>query len=81
MTCREWSGLLVEREAHALLPAREAAFVAHLARCLECVAYLAAFQAAVRGTRAAFEDDAADDRVPEELVRAIVAASPPRCPA
>lgn len=72
VTCREMLTFLAEYLSGALPPARRAAFDDHLSRCAECVAYINNYQAIVRLAKRASEP--LPDDVPEDLVRALVAA-------
>jgi len=76
LTCRELADFLMAYEDGELSAAERARFDAHLAECPDCVAYLASYRATVALGRKAFEDEdaAASARVPEELVRAVLAA-------
>jgi len=77
LTCREIADFLMDYVS-GLLPAhRLAEFERHLAICPACVDYLRTYQATIRLSRAAFGSSTGDDlppAVPEELVRAILAA-------
>jgi anti-sigma factor RsiW len=59
-----------------LAPDTLAQFERHLSRCANCRAYLAQYRATIAISRGASLDerDAADAGVPEDLVRAILAA-------
>ena len=76
MTCRELVEFLTEYLSGALPPDQRAAFDAHLESCPECVAYLKSYQEAVKLGKEAFRrpDATGPDAVPDELVRAILAA-------
>ena len=70
MTCRVFIAFL-DRYLDGALPERKrAVFEAHLAECTACVHYLEAYRETVRLSRDAFDPA----RVPEDLVRAILAA-------
>jgi anti-sigma factor RsiW len=74
LTCQRVSDFLMaylDRELDAETHAR---FEAHLAECEECVRYLRDYQATVRLARKAYADLDERDRVPERLVKAILAA-------
>jgi anti-sigma factor RsiW len=76
MTCRDFVALLMRYLSAELSPAQWARFEEHLAECPDCVAYLDSYQQTIRLGREAYADpqgDGADD-IPEELVRAILAA-------
>jgi anti-sigma factor RsiW len=76
LSCRDVVDFLMAYDDGELGPAERAAFDAHVAICPDCVAYLASYRASVRLGRRAFADErrAAAEEVPEELVRAILAA-------
>jgi anti-sigma factor RsiW len=76
LRCREVVDFLADYLARALPPARQALFEAHLARCARCPEYLRTYADTIKLGKAAFDDlDApVPDAVPEELVRAILAA-------
>ena len=76
LTCREVADFLMAYEDGELSPAERGEFDAHLAVCPDCVAYLEGYRATVALGKRAFtaDDAAAADEVPEDLVRAIVAA-------
>jgi anti-sigma factor RsiW len=80
MTCRECAEFLSDYLAGELAADVRAAFEHHLSICPNCVTYLEQVRETVRAGRLAFEDDTEPD-VPEDLVRAILAArragSPP----
>lgn len=59
-----------------LPPATRRLFEQHLAECVECVAYIASYEATVRLGKAAFTDEggAPPPEVPEDLVKAVLAA-------
>jgi len=60
--------------ANELVPQARTVFESHLAECPDCVAYLYAYAGTVRLARGAYEGGATEAGVPEQLVRAIVAA-------
>ena len=76
LTCREVADFLMAYEEGELSPAERSEFDAHLAVCPDCVAYLASYRATVALGKRAFLDEDADaaDEVPEDLVRAVLAA-------
>jgi len=55
-----------------------AAFESHLSLCIDCRRYFASYQETVKLGKRAFEDVDTDvpSQVPEELVKAILAARP-----
>ena len=78
MTCRELIEFLMAYLDGELPPASRRVFDAHLAACPPCRRYLASYREAIALGRAAFQPDHLDepvrDDVPEDLVRAILAA-------
>jgi anti-sigma factor RsiW len=76
MTCREFSEFLDAYLAGELSRAEREEFQRHLDVCKQCVDYLATYEQAVKLGKAAFErpDGDVPEKVPEELVRAILAA-------
>jgi anti-sigma factor RsiW len=76
MTCRELIDFLMAYLDHELDPEQRAVFEAHLAECADCAAYLETYKETVRLGKAALVDSDADvdERVPEELIAAILAA-------
>ena len=75
MTCRELTDFIMDYLTGELPAEVRTAFEQHLAQCAACVSYLASYRSAVELGRRAFEDDAEGFRdVPEELVKAILAA-------
>lgn len=76
MTCSEFSEFLDAYLAGELAPAERAEFQRHLAACKHCVDYLATYEQTVKLGKAAFETPEAEvpQKVPEDLVRAILAA-------
>jgi hypothetical protein len=74
VTCRECSEFLADYAAGELDPAVRAIFEHHLKLCANCVIYVEQYSHTILATRAAFGDDAGDVDLPEELIRAILAA-------
>jgi anti-sigma factor RsiW len=76
MTCRELVGFLHEYLDDALAAHVRARFDQHLAACADCATYLRTYKTTVKLGRAAFAhpDDPVPGDVPEDLVRAILAA-------
>lgn len=75
MTCRELSEVLMQYLDGDLTGARRVAFEEHLAECDDCVTYLSGYRAAIELARTSGRDDTPlANEIPEELVRAIVAA-------
>lgn len=82
MNCRQISDFLMAYLDCELDPATRKAFEYHLALCPPCVAFMQSYEQTVRLGREAFECQAPPPRVPEELIRAILAATgatPPGC--
>ncbi len=78
MTCRESADFIVDYLTGDLAPEETTAFERHVSRCPNCPEYLAQYKATIEAGRAAFRDpDAAvPGDVPEDMVRAILAAKP-----
>jgi anti-sigma factor RsiW len=78
MTCREFVEFLDDYLSGALHTARRSLFDRHLAACPDCRHYLDSYRKTVLLGRAAFcEDEGPVPReVPEDLVKAILAARP-----
>jgi anti-sigma factor RsiW len=76
MTCREFTDFLADYLDGDLALAERSRFDEHLAECPDCLVYLRGYEQTVRLGKALCRDDhdAVDDAVPEELVRAILAA-------
>jgi len=76
MTCRELADFLMDYLNEDLPDDVRAAFDRHLALCPNCVAYVKTYRTTIEIGRRAFADDEADagTEVPDELVRAILAA-------
>jgi hypothetical protein len=76
--CREVIEFLSEYLSGELTAAERAEFEAHLSECLECVAYLDTYQKTIQFGKAVYSyahsEDRVSDEVPEELVRAVLAA-------
>jgi len=79
MTCREFVDFIADYLAGELAPDERASFEGHLAVCPACVTYLKDYRATLRLGRIAFDDPDASvtDRVPQGLVKAILAARKP----
>ena len=78
MTCREFADFILDYLSGELSTELRAAFESHLSVCVNCRRYLASYQETVKLGKRAFEDDDATvpSEVPEELVKAILAARP-----
>jgi anti-sigma factor RsiW len=76
VTCRELTDFIADYLSGELTPTSKDEFDSHLGLCPNCRQYLADYQATVRLGKKAFVDDGADvpADVPEDLVRAILAA-------
>lgn len=83
ITCRELTGFLMDYVDGALDGQQREAFERHLAACPPCVDYLASYRATVELTRelaapppadAPAGDATTSGAIPEELVRAVLAA-------
>ena len=82
MTCREFADFLMDYLSHELSTESRAAFDYHLSLCTNCQRYLASYRETIKLGKRAFEDPDADlpSQVPEELVKAILAARPKQKP-
>jgi anti-sigma factor RsiW len=76
LTCREVVDFLADYLAGELEPDTRAVFEQHLAGCPACVAYLRTYAETIRLAKAACQtpDDPVAPEVPDELLRAILAA-------
>jgi len=76
MTCRAFVEFLSAYLDGELSSEERTRFDVHLSECPECSAYLRAYEATIRLAKDAFggPDDPVPAEVPEELVRAILAA-------
>lgn len=76
ISCRELNGFLARYVEGGLTPDEKRAFERHLAMCRPCRAYVESYRRTLELERYAFaEPDAlVPDEVPEELVRAVLAA-------
>ena len=74
LTCREMANFLADYLDGSLALAERHVFDKHLADCPECAAYLRSYTETIRLARQSREDDALPAAVPDELVRAILAA-------
>lgn len=77
MTCRQLDGFLAAYVQGELPQRTRAAFERHLAICPACVAYLQAYRTTIRLSKQLAEDVDAPvpASVPEELIRAVLAAA------
>lgn len=76
MTCREFNAFIVEYLDGALPGDQHTHFEQHLGRCQNCDEYLRQYRLTITLCRQAFADPDAPvpSEVPEELVRAVLAA-------
>jgi len=74
LTCQEMTDFLADYLDGSLALAERHVFDKHLADCPECAAYLRSYTETIRLARQSREDDALPAAVPDELVRAILAA-------
>jgi anti-sigma factor RsiW len=76
VTCRELVEFLAEYLSGELTATERAVFQTHLAECPACVAYLDAYQKTIQLGKEAYAnpEEQVPDEVPEQLVRAILAA-------
>ena len=74
LTCREMANFLADYLDGSLSPAERHLVGKHLADCPECIAYLRSYAETIRLARQTREDDSLSDTIPDELVRAILAA-------
>ena len=74
LTCQEMTDFLADYLDGSLALAERHVFDKHLADCPECAAYLRSYTETIRLARQTREDDALPAAVPDELVRAILAA-------
>jgi len=78
VTCREFADFMMDYLSDELSTESRAAFEYHVGLCSNCRRYLASYQETVKLGKRAFKDDDANvpSQVPEELVKAILAARP-----
>ena len=76
MTCREFIEFLWYYIEDGLRPEERAQFDEHLAKCPHCVKYLQSYRDTIHFGQAVFRDleDTVPAEVPEDLVKAILAA-------
>ena len=74
LTCREFVEFLDDYLGGVLPEHVVAHFHEHLSACPSCVAYARTYQDTVRLAKGSVGDDAPVSGVPEELIRAILAA-------
>lgn len=78
MTCRECADFLADYLSGELPRDVRATFEAHLTLCPNCVAYLEHYRATIVAGQLAYEEERSvlELKVPEDLIRAILAARP-----
>ena len=76
MTCREFIEFLWRYTSGELPPEERFEFDAHMAVCPECISYLRSYVQTVEMEKLAYPDPESTlpDEVPEDLVKAILAA-------
>ena len=76
VTCREIADFMADYLSGEIAPELRQPFDHHLSLCVNCQRYLASYRETVSLGRRAFEDDdaAVPAEVPEDLVKAILAA-------
>ncbi len=76
ITCREFEDFILAYLEGELPGRQRFVFDLHLKVCRECRDYLAAYRRTVAVTKRAFDDDDAPvpDAVPEDLIKAVLAA-------
>jgi predicted anti-sigma-YlaC factor YlaD len=74
LTCREVTGFLADYLDGTLPIAERGVFEKHLAECPDCIAYLRSYAETIHLARETREPDTLPAGVPEDLVRAILAA-------
>jgi predicted anti-sigma-YlaC factor YlaD len=74
LTCREMTDFLADYLDGTLALAERRLFEKHLAGCPDCITYLRSYAETIRLARETQEADTLPDGVPEDLVRAILAA-------
>ena len=76
VTCREFADFMMDYLSGEMPPEPRAQFERHLSLCVNCQKYLTSYEETVKLGRRAFDDEdaALPADVPEELVKAILAA-------
>ena len=79
MTCREFADFMMDYLSGELSSEGRARFERHVSLCANCQKYLAGYEETVRLGKKAFDDEnaALPTGVPDELVKAILAARRP----
>lgn len=75
MTCRDLIDFLMAYLGNELPAEQRAELERHLGMCPSCVNYLKTYEQTIRLGRQAFAEDAPAASLPEELVKAILAAA------
>jgi anti-sigma factor RsiW len=80
VTCREFADFMMDYLSGELSAESRAAFEHHVGLCSNCRRYLASYEETVKLGKRAFQEDDSNlpSQVPEELVKAILAARPRR---
>jgi anti-sigma factor RsiW len=80
VTCREFTDFLMDYFSNELALEARSSFEAHLRVCSNCERYLTSYRESVALGKRAFDDQDSKvpSSVPEELVKAILAARSPR---
>ena len=73
-TCKEVVEYLMSYLEGELSPAEREVFERHLAMCPPCVAYLRTYEATIKAGKQACCSNPALEHVPDELIKAILAA-------
>ena len=78
MTCREFADFMMDYLSGELSSESRAAFEHHLSVCINCQRYLDSYRETIALGKQAFDDEDTllPAEVPEELVKAILAARP-----
>jgi anti-sigma factor RsiW len=76
VTCRDFATFIMDYLTGELPPDTREPFERHLSRCANCREYLQQYQDTVKAGRMAFDcpDDEVPSSVPEDLIKAILAA-------
>ena len=75
MTCRELAEFIMDYLSGDLPAEVKSAFEHHLTLCPNCVSYIASYKSTTEMGRRAFTDEETLAEVPDDLVKAIVAAT------
>jgi anti-sigma factor RsiW len=76
LTCRDVSDFLGAYFGDDLAPRERRLFDEHVAKCPDCQVYMSQYRTTQRLAAKAFDADAVDAGVPEDLVQAILSAWP-----